>query len=281
MSRVIWKGSISFGLVNVPVSLYSGEQRDEIHFHQLDKRSLSPIGYQRVNKDTGEEVPRDEIVKGYEHEKGDFVLVSDDELQQANPEATQTVEITDFVEGDSIPLMYFDKPYYLEPQKRAEKGYMLLRETLRRTGKVGIARVVLRTRQYLAALVPVGNALVLEMLRYDYELRKPQEFNLPAEDLETYGVSDREVEMAERLVEGMAGEWQPEKYRDEFREDVLHLIDEKVRSGKTHEIGVGPPRPERRRAEVVDLMALLKQSVEKTEKERGKKAAPKRPRKRA
>ncbi len=281
MSRVIWKGSISFGLVNVPVSLYSGEQRDEIHFHQLDKRNLSPIGYQRVNKNTGQEVPWDEIVKGYEYEKGDYVLVSDDELKQANPEATQTVEIIDFVQGEAIPLMYFDKPYYLEPQKRAEKGYVLLRETLRRTGKVGIARVVLRTRQYLAALVPVENALVLEMLRYDYELRKPREFNLPAEDLEAYGMSDREIDMAERLVEGMASEWQPEKYHDEFREDVLHLIDEKVRTGKTHEIGVAPPQPARRRAEVVDLMALLKQSVEETEKSRGKKTAPKRPRKRA
>ncbi|SCZ58131.1 non-homologous end joining protein Ku [Thiohalomonas denitrificans] len=281
MSRVIWKGSISFGLVNVPVSLYSGEQRDEIHFHQLDKRNLSPIGYRRVNKNTGEEVPRDEIVKGYEYEKGDYVLVSDDELKQANPEATQTVEIIDFVDGDGIPLMYFDKPYYLEPQKRAEKGYILLRETLRRTGKVGIARVVLRTRQYLAALVPVENALVLEMLRYDYELRKPDEFNLPAEDMEAYGISDREIKMAERLVGGMASEWQPEKYHDDFREDVLRLIDEKVRTGKTHEIGVGPPPPERRRAEVVDLMSLLKKSVEETEKERGKKTAPKRPRKRA
>lgn len=281
MSRVIWKGSISFGLVNVPVSLYSGEQRDEIHFHQLDKRNLSPIGYRRVNKNSGEEVPRDEIVKGYEYEKGDYVLVSDDELQQVNPEATQMVEIIDFVEADGIPLMYFDKPYYLEPQKRAEKGYLLLRETLRRTGKVGIARVVLRTRQYLAALVPVDNALVLEMLRYDYELRKPQEFNLPGEGLEAYGISDREIEMAERLVEGMASEWQPEKYRDEFREDVLHLIDEKVRAGKTHEIGAVPPKPARPRAEVVDLMALLKQSVEETEKSRGKKTAPKKSRKRA
>lgn len=281
MSRVIWKGSISFGLVNVPVSLYSGEQRDEIHFHQLDKRNLSPVGYQRVNKNTGEEVPWEEIVKGYEYEKGEYVLVSDDELKQANPEATQTVEIIDFVEAGAIPLMYYDKPYFLEPQKRAEKGYVLLRETLRRTNKIGVARVVLRTRQYLAALVPVENALVLEMLRYDYELRKAEEFNLPADSLEAYGVSDREIEMAERLVEGMVTDWQPEKYRDEFREDVLHLIDEKVRAGRTHELGVGFPQPERRRAEVVDLMALLKQSVEETEKARGKKAAPKGGRKRA
>lgn len=286
MSRVIWKGSISFGLVYVPVSLYSGEQRDEIHFKQLDKHDLAPIGYQRVNKNSGKEVAWDDIVKGYEYEKGEFVVLSDDELQQANPEATQTVEIIDFVDAGAIPLMYFDKPYYLEPQKKAEKGYVLLRETLRRTKKVGIAHVVLRTRQYLAALIPVQDALVLELLRYDHELRKPDEFKVPTGAMETFGVSDREIDMAERLVEGMASAWKPEKYKDDYRDDLMHLIDDKVRAGKTHEIEAGAPKPARRRAEVVDLMALLKQSVEEKEKERGatteKKAAPKkRTRKRA
>ncbi len=279
MSRAIWKGSISFGLVYVPVSLYSGEQREEIHFKQIDKRDFSPIGYQRVNKSTGQEVAWDDIVKGYEYEKGEFVVVSDEELQQANPEATQSVEIVDFVAADAIPLMFFDKPYYLEPQKRAEKGYVLLRETLKRTGKVGIARVVLRTRQYLAALVPVEDALVLELIRYDYELRKPQEFTLPSGDIAQYGVSDKEIEMAERLVEGMSADWQPEKYHDAYREDVLHLIDEKVRAGRTHVLEpAAPPKVTRPRAEVVDLMALLKQSVEQQAQSRGK--GPEEPRKR-
>jgi DNA end-binding protein Ku len=278
MPRVIWKGSISFGLVHVPVGLYPAEQRDELHLAMLDRRDLSPVGYKRYNKNTGEETPWEEIVKGYEYEKGQYVVLGDEDLRRANAEATQTVEIVDFVPADEIPVMYLDKPYYLEPLQRGEKGYALLRETLRRTGKAGIAKVVLRTRQYLSALLPYGDVLVLELLRYQDELRKPAELKVPGPDLDALGIGAREVEMAERLVEGMAAEWQPEKYRDEYREDLLRLIEAKVQSGELAE--VAQPTPEGpARAEVIDLMSLLKRSVEETQKARGK--APARPPKRA
>lgn len=269
MSRVVWKGSISFGLVYVPVALYAGEQRSEIHFKQLDKHDLAPIGYQRVNKNTGKEVGWEDIVKGYEYEKGEFVVLSDEELAHANVEATQTVEIVDFVDAAAVPLLYFDKPYYLEPQKKGEKGYVLLRETLKRTGKAGIAKVVLRTRQYLAALLPYGDALVLELLRYADELRRPEELKLPHDPLEKYGISEREIEMAERLVAGMVRAFEPERYHDDFREDVMHLVEAKVAAGKTTEIEVPHETKPKRRAEVVDLMALLKKSVEEQERQRG------------
>lgn len=270
MSRVIWKGSISFGLVYVPVALYSGEQRDELHFTQLDRRDHSPVGYQRVNKRSGEEVAWEDIVRGYEYEKDEYVLISEEELEQANIEATETVDIVDFVDAGAIPMLYFDKPYYLEPEKKGEKGYVLLRETLKRGGKIGIGRVVLRSRQYVAALVPVGDALVLEILRYAHELRAPEEFRLPEGGLADYGIGDRELKMAQRLVDGMSSPWEPEKYRDEYRDDVMALIEKKVKAGKT-ELIEQPAKPrERRMAEVVDLMSLLKKSVEESEKKRGK-----------
>jgi DNA end-binding protein Ku len=268
MPRVIWKGSISFGLVHVPVGLYPAEQRDELHFAMLDRRDMSPVGYKRYNKSTGEEVPSEEIVKGFEYEKEHYVLLTEDDFRRANVEATQTVEILDFVPLDAIELLYYDKPYYLEPLKKGEKGYALLREVLRRTGKVGIARVVLRTRQHIAALVPFGNMLVLELLRYHDELRDPAAFKVPTESLEALGVTPRELDMAERLVEGMAETWTPEKYRDEYRDDLLRLVEEKVHAGRIEAVEEPAPGAPRKRAEVIDLMTLLKRSVEETQKER-------------
>lgn len=259
MARSIWKGNISFGLVNIPVGLYTAEAtREEIHFRLLDRRNMTPIHYKRVNEKNGREVPWEETVKGYEVEEGHYVVLSDEDLKRANPEATQTIEILEFVDADEISLPFYDKPYYLAPVGKAGKGYALLRETLRRTNKVGIAKVVIRTRQYLSAVIVEGDALVLELLRFPNELRGTDELDLPKGK---EGVTDKELQMAERLVESMVDDWDPKKYRDDYRKDLMALIERRVKAGDTEEIEEEPvPAPEG--AKIVDLMALLKKSVE-------------------
>lgn len=284
MARAIWKGSISFGLVNIPVGLYSAETRDEIHFKMLDKKTMSPIHYKRVAEETTKEVPWEETVRGYEFSPGKYVVMSDEDLKRAAPEATQTIDIVDFVDLEEISPLYFDKPYYLGPDKKGAKAYALLRETLRRTGKVGIAKVVIRTRQYLAAVVARGDVLTLELLRYAHELRDASELDLPAGKA---GVSDREIDMAERLVEGMVSAWEPEKYKDDYRQALMKTIEERVEAGQLEASPEPAPRPERARDNVVDLMALLKQSLEeggrpaKKSAPAAKKGAAKRPARKA
>ena len=271
MARAIWKGSISFGLVNIPVALFSAENRsEELNFHMLDRRDMAPVGYKRINKRTGDDVPWDEIVKGYENEDGSYVVVTDEDFIRANVEATRTVEIVDFVEGKEIDPAFYEKPYYLAPaNKAANKGYALLRETLRRTGKVGIAKVVIRTREYLAALISHGPVMLLDLMRYGYEVRETSEVEVPPEDLKQLGVTDKELQLAETLVEQMVAEWDPNKYRDSYREDVLALIRKKVEAGETRVVEEVPHPEEEEVPGVVDIMSLLKKSVA----ERGKPAA--------
>lgn len=263
MSRAIWKGAISFGLVNIPVELHSAEQRDELSFDLLDRRDLSPVGYRRYNKATGKEVAWQDIVKGYEYEEGEYAVLTDEDFRQANVRATQTVDIVSFVDAAEIHPLYYDKPYYLAPAKRGEKGYALLRETLRRSRRIGIAKVVIRTRQHLAALLPYGPMLVLELMRFADDVRSIDEFDLPSENLGSAGLSAKEVEMAEHLVEGMLEKWDPAQYHDEYRQDLLALIEKKVESGNTHTL-TEAPRAEKqpKSAEVIDLMSLLKKSVQ-------------------
>jgi DNA end-binding protein Ku len=271
MPRAIWKGSITFGLVNVPVALYPAENKTDLHFNLLDNRNKAHVRYERVNEITGEKVPKDEIVRGYEYEDGRYVVLEEDDFKRAAVESTQAVEIEDFVPENAVNYTYFDKPYYLVPGKRGEKGYVLLRETLRRTGKVGIAKVVIRTRQYLAALIPEGNVLVLDLLRFHYELRQPAELELPGNNFEEYKITEKELEMAEKLVEAMSSDWQPEKYRDDYRETLMKWIERKAREGTA-----ALPSPEELAAsravgaEVIDISELLRRSVQQTAKERGK-----------
>ncbi|PKN28408.1 MAG: Ku protein [Deltaproteobacteria bacterium HGW-Deltaproteobacteria-21] len=267
MARPIWKGHITFGLVNIPVTLYSAEKRDELHFKLLDSRNKARVHYERVNEETGEEVPWSEVVKAFEYDKGNYVLVEEEDFKRAAPEATQAVEIQDFVDREDVDYVYYDKPYYLMPGKKGEKGYVLLREILRRTGKVGISKVVIRTRQYLAALLAEGDALVLELLRFDQEVRKPEEFDLPQSDLKEYQISEREVEMGIKLVENMTSDWTPEKYKDDYREALMRWIDEKAKKGEQF-APEAPPEEERVTADVINLMDVLKRSVERTEKEK-------------
>jgi DNA end-binding protein Ku len=262
--RPIWKGTINFGLVNIPVALYSAEADNSIDFDLLDKRDFSRVRYRRVNEKTGREVPWDEIVKGYEYKKGEYVALTDDDFLKANVEATQSIDIFDFVDAADISPIYFDKPYYLVPLKNGQRAYALLREVLRRTGKVGIARVVIRTRQHLAALLADGPVLILNLLRFSHELRDPSALDVPAAGSKG---SNQELKMAEQLVETMAGKWDPKKYRDEYHQDLLQLIDKKIKSGQTKAIEPAEAAPRsRQQGKVIDIMHLLRQSVEQGHK---------------
>lgn len=263
MPRVIWKGAISFGLVNIPVVLKAAARDNALDFDWLDERDMSPVGYQRVNKRTGKTVDKDHIVKGYQYEKGEYVLLSPEDFRQANVEATQTVDIVSFVEADRIPPYYFETPYYLEPDKRGDKGYALLRETLRQTGRAALALVVIHNRQHLAAVLVLDQALVLNTMRWAEEVLPMDDLRLPAGGTKSAGVSPREIEMAARLVEDMQEDWSPEAYRDTYRDDLLKRIEEKISAGKTHVLTPADAGDTgtRKSADVIDMMALLKQSI--------------------
>ena len=256
MPRELWKGAIQFGLVHIPVSLFPAEQSDELSFSMLDRRDLQPVGYKRFNKTTGEEVPYEQIVKGYEYDEGHYVTLEKEDFKRANVEASQTVDIAGFIERESLPAFFFEAPYYLAPGKHGDKGYALLRETLIRTGRVGIATVVIRTRAHLAALYAVDNVLVLNTLRYANELRDPKELKVP-EDLKAAKVNEREIDMAERLVDDMAMKWDPTAFHDTYRDDLLKMIEEKA-SGKVKKEPKAKPT---REAEVIDFASLLEKSL--------------------
>jgi len=265
MARPIWNGTVSFGLLNIPVQLYSGDRSMDLHFRLLDSRDRNPVRYERINSETGEEVPWKEVVKGFEYAKGNYVVLDEEEIRKAAPEATETVEIEAFVERAAISPMYFEKPYYLVPGKRAEKGYVLLREVLGKTGKVGIARLVIRTREYLGALMPLEDALIVNLMRFPQELVQSEEFKLPKGNSKSYKVTPREMEMASQLLESMSAKWNPEDYKDEFRARLRKLIDERVaqQAGKKPKRARAEPTPPQATTNVVDFMSLLKRSLEK------------------
>ncbi len=262
MAHMIWKGAISFGLVHGPVQLYPATQSEKVSFNLIDKRSIDPVGYKQINKRTGKEVTRDNIVRGFEYEKGKYVVMSDAEIRSANPESTQTVDILAFVEAPDISFLYLDTPYYLAPDRKGEKVYALLRDALKETGKVGIANVVLHNKQHLAALIPVGPVLALNTLRWAAEVRSYDELKLPGESAKKSGVTARELDMAKKLIVDMSDTWDPAAYHDTFHDDIMSLVERKIREGKTEEIGdVEEPQETRRSAEILDLSELLKRSL--------------------
>jgi DNA end-binding protein Ku len=264
MARGLWKGAISFGLVNVPVELFSAEKNsNELDLTMLDKRDLAPVGYKRYNKSTGEDVPWAEIIKGYEYDDDKYVVLSEEDFRRANVEASKTVDIQAFVELKDIPPPFFETPYYLAPGKRGEKAYALLRDALKKSGKAGIATVVIRTRQYLAAVIPQDEVLLMDTLRYADELKGVEELGIPSGALHAKA-SPKELDMALRLIDDMAEKWRPEKFKDTYRDDLMARIKEKVKKGQTEEI-TAPEKGEKEpaSADVIDLMALLKKSVEK------------------
>ena len=263
MARPIWTGNLTFGLLNVPVSLMSGERGTDLHFRMLDSRNKAPVRYERVNAETGEEVPWKEIVKAFEYKKGNYVVLEPEDIKSASSENRESVEVEAFVEAADIGPEYFEKPYILVPGKKAEKGYVLLRETLKRTGKVGIARVVIRTREYLSAVIPREHALILVLMRFQQELVDAEEFSIPSEDIKHYRISERELSMAEQLIESMTSAWQPDEYKDDFRDRLRQVIEKRMKS-KGALASIEEPEAEEAEAatNVVDFMALLKKSID-------------------
>ncbi|NWD81589.1 Ku protein [Pseudomonas reactans] len=259
MPRAIWKGAISFGLVHIPVSLVSATSSQGVDFDWLDKRSMDPVGYKRINKTTGKEVTKDNIVKGVAFEKGRYVVLSEEEIRSAHPKSTQTIEIIAFVASDQIPLQNIDTPYFLAPDKRGGKVYALLRETLRKARKVALANVVLHTKQHLAALMPLDSALVLVMLRWPAEVRSLDELELGS-DVTKPSLAKGELDMAKRLVDDMSADWQPDDYRDSFQEKIMALVAKKAKAGKIEAVETKDSE-ERKSADVIDLTELLKRSL--------------------
>ncbi|QQP97129.1 Ku protein [Lysobacter enzymogenes] len=265
MARPIWTGTISFGLLNIPVKLMTGERRVDLHFRMLDSRNKAPIRYERVNEETGEEVPWKEIVKAFEYDKGSYVVLESSDIAAAAPDNNETVDIDAFVDAAAIGSEYYEKPYVLEPGKKAEKGYVLLREVLEKTGKVGIGRVVIRTREYLAAVAPRGDALILLILRYAQELVDPDDYKLPVGGLAKWKISAREVEMAQQLIESMSSAWKPESYKDDFRDRLHKVIQQRVKAKKVvrGKQAEEAKLPENAATNVIDFADLLKRSLSK------------------
>lgn len=264
MARSMWKGAISFGLVHIPVEMYPAVSSNSLDLSMLDRRDFAPIGFKRYNKNTGKEVSWDDIVKGYEYESGEYVVLSDEDLRRANPEATQTIDILAFVDAEDVPLLYYDHPYYLAPGKGGDKVYALLRETLKEVGKIGIANVVIRVKQHLAALVCIGDTIVLNTLRYPDEIRETDELKIPSPKAKAATISAKELKMAMALVEGMSEDWKPNQYHDTYREDVLALVQKKIKAKQTKTITM--PDPDEKPAKttnVIDLVSLLQASLGK------------------
>lgn len=264
MARPIWTGTLSFGLLNIPIKLMTGERRVDLHFRMLDSRNNAPIRYERVNAETGEEVPWKEIVKAFEYDKGSYVVLEESDIAAASPDHKETVDIETFVPVESIGPEFYEKPYVLEPGKKAEKGYVLLREVLKRTGQAGVGRVVIRTREYLAAVVPKDDALMLLILRFAQELVDPEEYKLPEGSLEKWKITTREVDMAKQLIESMSSKWEPDEFKDDFRERLSKVIEDRVKSKNV----VRKPQaeeslPENAATNVIDFADLLKRSLEK------------------
>jgi DNA end-binding protein Ku len=265
MPRSIWKGAISFGLVYIPVQMYSASHASSIDLDFLDRRDFSPVGYQRINKKTGKVVEWGDIVKGYQYEKGKYVALSDEDFKRANVKATQTIEIARFVESQVIPVEFYETPYYLEPAKGGAKVYALLRETLKRTGKTAVATFVMRGRQHLASVYPHGRALVLETLRFAEEIRQPDDLDLPAESDKAAGLAPKELAMAERLVAEMTDEWNPDAYENTYRHDLMKRIQEKIKNHETHKLTAAEKtREPRKSAQVIDLMEVLRKSLKQS-----------------
>lgn len=256
--RAIWSGLISFGLVNIPVKLYSAVEQSGLNFHLLHEEDLSPIRYARVCRADGKEIPYENIVKGYEYQEGDYVVLADEDFEHANVKKTKTIEIVDFVADSEIEEIYFHKPYYLEPEKNSEKAYALLREALKRSKKVAIAKFVLRNREHLAELKPQNGVIVLNEMRFPEEIRDTEKLNLPPKTL----AKPDEIEMALKLIDQLTGKFEPSKYHDSYTKELKKIIEEKAKGKKPREGGEAP-RP----TKVPEIMAVLKESLERSQRQ--------------
>ncbi|HVL75497.1 MAG TPA: Ku protein [Noviherbaspirillum sp.] len=281
MARTLWKGAISFGLLHAPIALYTAARSEAVDFDWLHRETLQPIGYKRVIKETGEEVDKEDIVKGVKY--GDqYVILSDEEIKSANVESTHTIDIVGFTRAEDVNFLFFEKPYYLAPTKGGEKVYVLLREALLKTGRVGVALVVLHNKQHLAALIATPHAMVLNTLRWASEVSDASELNIPAEGMKAAKIKPKEVEMATQLIESMCDRWDPEQYRDTFRDDIMALVKQKADAGLAQTITEVKAEEPKEEAEEVDLTELLRRSLQgngkaartSARKDDGKKAPP-------
>ena len=257
-SRTLWKGAITFGLVHIPVGLHTAASSDGVDFDWLDKRTMDPVGYKRINTRTGREIDKDNIVKGVEYEDGKYVIISPEEIEAVFPKTTQTIEIERFIDANEMPFIFLERPYYVAPLAKSEKVYALLRETLIETGKIALAKVVIATKQHLAALVPSGPALVLNLLRWGDEVKTLDSLDLPAAGKKS--VSAAELKMAKQLVDEMSGQWDPSDFKDEFRIQVMKLVEKKANAGEGKTV-LEPEEQAPQSGEVIDLTALLQRSL--------------------
>lgn len=261
-TRTLWKGAITFGLVHIPIALYSATAESDLNFDWLDRRSMDPVGYKRINKRTGREIDKEDIVKGIEYEDGQYVVLTPEEIADAYPRTTQTIEIESFVDADNVPFVYLEKPYYVAPTNKGDKVYALLREALKDTGKVGIARVVIQTKQHLAVVIPCGPALVLNLLRWGGEIRSWEELKLPPASAKAAGLKDNELKMAKQLIADMSDDWSADRFRDSFRDEIMKLVETKAKAGDTEAVAKLEEAPRSAGAEVIDLTELLKRSLQ-------------------
>lgn len=262
-ARVVWKGAISFGLVHIPVALYTATTSSGVDFDWLDRRTMEPVGYKRVNKKTGKEIAAADIVKGIEVEDGQYVVLSAEEIKAAFPKTTQTIEIETFIQAGEIPFVYLERPYYLAPINRGDKVYALLREALLETGRVGVARVVIQTRQHLAVLVPSGPALILNLLRWGGEIKSFEALKLPPAGARAAGLKEAELKMARQLIEEMSAPWDADDFRDSFKDEIMRLVRQKAEAGDIQNVEkVEAPGTAKAGAEIIDLTELLKRSLQ-------------------
>jgi DNA end-binding protein Ku len=261
MPRAVWKGAIAFGLVHVPVALYPASAESEIDFDWLDKRSLDPVGYKRINKRTGKEIDKENVVKGVKQADGDYVVLSEDEVRAAYPKTTQTIEIEAFVPAQEISFAYLERPYYLEPVGRADKPYALLREAMAASSLIGIARLVMHTKEHLAAVLPAGPALMLGTLRWADEIRPSSELKFPPAGRAAAKLTQDELRMAGQLIQGMTTSFDPRKFEDKFSRAVHALIARKVKAGESKSVEPLEKAPAPDASNVVDLTELLRNSL--------------------
>ncbi|MBI2785268.1 MAG: Ku protein [Legionella longbeachae] len=261
MARSIWKGDISFGLVSIPVSLISTEENNDIHFHLLNSKTKSRVRYQRVDEDTGKEVPWNEIVKGYEYDKNNFIIVDEKEFEKTSPELFKTIDIEEFVNLNEIDTLYYTKPYYLIPEGKNKKAYVLLREALKKTNKVGVAKTIIRTKEYLSLIFPHDNTLLLYLIHFPDEIRLEEELNIPKDSLKSYKISDKEIKMAMDLIKDMTTPWKPEKYHNEYRETLQKWLDQQIKA--VTKSGKKVTKAPKEQSAVIDFVSLLKESMKK------------------
>ncbi len=262
MPHAIWKGAISFGLVHVPVTLYPAAQDISVDFDWLDKRSMDPVGYKRINKVTGKEIEKEHIVKGIKQENGEYIVLSDEEIKAAYPKTTQTIEIESFVKASEINFNLLEQPYFLEPGAKAEKVYALLREAMKQTEVIGIARVVLHTKEHLAALIPMENGLMLNTIRWASEIRSAQDIKLPENGKKD--LKETELKMAKQLINELTNSWKPDDYKDNFTQSIHKLVDKKVKAGEGKIVTSMEDEPsDTAESNVIDLTELLAKSLQK------------------